>query len=307
MLKRRVSSILRDVALFLFPMFVISKPEEYLKGNFSPNYDLSFFILTVPYCLIFINIITNRVSSVFHEWVIRKIEKDQGKECAVLHCTSFDDHNGALFLGHNLMKTIRHFSKTHSIIHRIVKNAREINASIDETSQRGHKITALWIHGHGSSECLYLTNGNGIKGEKANSHSEESIRDLYFAKLAPEADIVLKACDIGKENPDLMSFAEWVQIYAGPHRKVYAPKNKPLGDWTFYNPTLKKWTYYGFPSLKIPFTFNITANISYDESFKKAVRLGHSVGITNWARFLLHRISQAWNSFSAKTSIMAEQ
>ncbi|NGX46648.1 MAG: hypothetical protein K1000chlam3_00008 [Chlamydiae bacterium] len=279
-LKRHISQVTRTLGLCSFGImfFLITVYQELILENDNSFLNKSFSLCLTGSIFIFsVNRITEDIFSVFREWEIRKLTKDQSKEFVVLHCLPYHDHNSSFTnIGRNKIRALKNLGRTHSIVHMIVKNLKDINEAIDKIKKKGQKITTLWLNGHGTSESMQLNSSNIVIGEAFPLNLEECIHSVHFSKLEPNADIVLSGCSLGKENLESINFAEWVQIYAGPHRKVHAPFASLISDWDIFNPISRKWTFYGVPRLRLPLTFNITAKISHEAAIQKLRSLHHS-------------------------------
>ncbi|NGX48233.1 MAG: hypothetical protein K1000chlam3_01623 [Chlamydiae bacterium] len=229
--------------------------------------------------------------SIPREWEIRKLAKDQSKKNVVLHCVPKNgDWNGATTRQTKKeIEILRELSKTHSIVHKIVSSPRDINSAIDEIRLRGQEVKILWINAHGNPDVIQLNLFQTVKGKNIN--------EIQFTKLAPDADIVLQSCSVGKKYSNWINFAEWVQIYAGRKRKIHAPKDVVSIGETIYTKTWwsgNKFLFFQQPLTIIPVFSPVTANISYFSAFNKARRLGHDVKTDSWTTSLLVLISQIW-------------
>lgn len=232
------------------------------------------------------------------EWEIQKLTQDQSKKNVVLHCFQrhFDVNGAASRVSKRTLDVLKKLSKTHSIVHVSVGSAKDINAAVDQINARGQKVQILWVNAHGRPRSMLLGSEIIKSWESKNPFMRliekvlplRHIDSLNFSKLAPNADIVLESCSVGKEDPRFLSFAEWAQIYAGRNRKVHAPSSTGVASGTYFDETcwgrkkfhfsnLDRMDMNDFPAFPTPIFKDVTANISYGSALKKARKLGYFV------------------------------
>ena len=123
-----------------------------------------------------------------------------------------------------------------------------------------YNLYLLWISVHGSKDGMLLGK---------NVLSKSNISSVHLSKLGVNANIVLSSCSVGGYKKDEPNIAEWMQLSAGPERRVYAPAINFRADDLFCEnvgqDVKENWKF-------IKSGKDYTANISYDESLGKSIR-----------------------------------
>ncbi|HEV8051535.1 MAG TPA: hypothetical protein VGP47_03505 [Parachlamydiaceae bacterium] len=168
-----------------------------------------------------------------------KLTADQTHKTTLLVCRAAFDFNGAIFRGiPKNIEALTELSTTLSIFERRVDRLDQINEDIDTITEQGRNIRFFWLCMHGTSEEMLLGSDKLVIESKLEKSSicallisnKKSIERIHFSKLDPDAFIILDSCNTGEELPyPQMNIAEYVQYYAGPKRKVYAPIMKTEG------------------------------------------------------------------------------
>lgn len=171
---------------------------------------------------------------------LNTIIENQNRNEVVLYCIpeSSDSTGAATRMNHIIFNILKDLSKSHSIVIKKANKIKDINDAIEEINQQGRKIKTLWISAHGESDDIYLGKqrivGLGtqeIMGKKFVRKNDflippACVDKLQFKKLDLHADIVLQSCNAGGKSSIVngLNIAEWFQLYAGPTRRVFAPR-----------------------------------------------------------------------------------
>lgn len=292
-----IGRVYRSV-FFLVSLNVYFKTAHYLNMPIKDTPDPRLIFAAINYLSLILWGVTgkNDIPSLPNEWRIRKLAQDQTKKDVVLYCVpKYGDWNGCATNIHSQeLQDLKTLNKTHSIVHKEVSNIEDINIAIDEITKRGQTVNTLWINAHGTSNSIDL-GFRSVVGEESTTKGLQGrifpspcIRSLNFSQLSPNADIVLNSCSVGEKNENSMNFAEWVQIYAGANRKVYAPNEAGVSAELVETASENKFRLYTIErSIYNLLTLNfkkflfekkdITADISYDSAINKARHLGHTI------------------------------
>lgn len=196
---------------------------------------------------------------------------DNSKPPALI-LTTTHDHNSAFRLCSSPlddnMAIFHEIAKDHSIIPARTFESVTINRQIDELFAKNTPADLLILRMHGSPTGIRSSENEIIKSSPCClSTNDFDVRAIHYSKLAPDATIVLDACSTGKdpsEETDITTFpslAEWVQVYAGPNRKVVAALKNTTEESLSRN-----------EEGKISFiedNTDITAPINYESALKK--------------------------------------
>lgn len=200
---------------------------------------------------------------------------DNSKPPALI-LTTTDDHNGGFrlrslydeALSKDNMAVFREIAKDHSIIAARTFESVTINRQIDELFAKNTPADLLILRMHGSPNGISSSENETIKSSPCClSTNDFDVRAIHYSKLAPDATIVLHACSTGKDPSEetvitaIPSLAEWVQVYAGPNRKVVAAIKDTTKDSLIRNEEGKL----SF----IEDNTDITAPINYESALKK--------------------------------------
>ncbi len=218
------------------------------------------------------------ISSLVRWSKANKISADQSKKDVVLVCNAKSDWTGA---ANNLtaqnLKILKKLAETHSITFAKIGTIVDINDAIEQIHQQGRKIKTLWLLAHGNPHLIHIGKEIIIGNDFAHTlfdtilnffFDRKCVSKIHFEKLDSYANIVLSSCSVGDKSDivDSLNIAEWFQLYAGPHRRVFAPLGLLPINGTRQTVNSNGEVNYHFKSL---FGSDITSDISYSEIVEK--------------------------------------
>ncbi len=203
------------------------------------------------------------------------------KKKVMLICEASDRY-GAFRMTPNITKILKKFLNDHSIVYKKIGSVEDINSTIQEIKEKGQNITNLWIQAHGGPDHMELGNfllrnenpNPSLEYEEAMKFVElffpsQSVNKIDFSGLDKKANIILLSCSSGgvPKYTKGLNIAEWIQYYAGPNRKVFAPREDIVAEDVNHNDVLSgHCSEYRF----LDFTgMDMTADISYENVVKK--------------------------------------
>ncbi len=156
---------------------------------------------------------------------LNKIADDQSKKDVVLICRATSDlTGGANKLSSKEFEIFKKLAQTCSIVSKQVDTVADINNAIDKIHRQGKKIKTLYFKMHGCPYAIAPGKEHIVTVED-DKIQNVCVDKISFEKLDPEADIILMACNVGKDVPiGRLNIADYFQLCAGPHRRVSAPK-----------------------------------------------------------------------------------
>lgn len=225
-----------DVAIGVFRAIVQASVASCIAAAISNITDSPKSESTHPFPYIPVTILgalylySKEISSNIRTCRLNKLCDDQSKNDVVLVCLGSSDWNGAINgQSPQTLQIFKDLSKTHSIVIKKVSTLNDINEEIDKISEQGRKIKTFWLCGHGEPDSISLGAEELIGKDRVYGFGRigmaARVDNIHFDKMDPEADIVVASCSIGgiPRIADGLNVAEWIQFFAGPKRRVFAP------------------------------------------------------------------------------------